>query len=84
MRVLIAAIVLTPGSTRGEVFATLYEELSTILEWTERQAVGRLLERQNPPLERRVLLIWLRGHATISNCFFERRHSYLPALCFRR
>ena len=29
-------------------------------------------------------LRWLRGHATISNCFFERRHSYLPALCFRR
>jgi hypothetical protein len=51
---LIEKIVLTPGAERGEVFATLHGDLATTLTWTERRAVGRLPERQNPPLLRRV------------------------------
>jgi hypothetical protein len=40
LRSLIEKIVLTPGAKRGEIEATLYGELGTILNWTERQAVG--------------------------------------------
>ncbi|WP_186820014.1 recombinase family protein, partial [Acidomonas methanolica] len=40
LRMLIEKIVLTPGPERGEVFAKLHGDLATILEWTERQAVG--------------------------------------------
>ncbi|CAI2931913.1 Resolvase domain [Aminobacter niigataensis] len=40
LRSLIEKIVLTPGTKRGEIEATLYGELGTILNWTERQAVG--------------------------------------------
>lgn len=41
LRALIEKIVLTPGPERGEIFATLHGELSTILNWVERQAVGK-------------------------------------------
>ncbi|WP_310204648.1 hypothetical protein [Ancylobacter sp. 3268] len=41
LRMLIERIVLTPGQERGEMFAALHGELRTILEWTERQAIGR-------------------------------------------
>jgi site-specific DNA recombinase len=41
LRMLIEKIVLTPGPERGEILATLHGELSTILEWTERQAFGK-------------------------------------------
>ncbi|WP_206613895.1 hypothetical protein [Paenirhodobacter populi] len=41
LRMLIEKIVLTPGPERGEIYATLHGELRTILEWTERQAVGK-------------------------------------------
>ena len=40
LRMLIEKIVLTPGPERGELYATLHGDLVTILEWTERQAVG--------------------------------------------
>ena len=48
LRLLIEKIVLTPGPTRGEIFATLHGELSTILDWTERQALGRLTKTNTP------------------------------------
>lgn len=38
---MIEKIVLTPGPERGEIYATLHGELRTILEWTERQAIGK-------------------------------------------
>ncbi|MFN3225838.1 MAG: recombinase family protein [Hyphomicrobiales bacterium] len=41
LRMLIEKIVLTPGPNRGDMDATLYGELGTILNWTERQAVGK-------------------------------------------
>ena len=41
LRMLIEKIVLTPGPERGELYATLHGELRTILEWTERQAIGK-------------------------------------------
>lgn len=40
LRMPIERIVLTPGNERGEMFAALHGELRTILEWTERQAIG--------------------------------------------
>ncbi|MBT1159632.1 recombinase family protein [Aminobacter anthyllidis] len=40
LRSLIEKIVLTPGAKRGEIDATLYGELGTILNWTKRQVVG--------------------------------------------
>jgi site-specific DNA recombinase len=48
LRMLIERIVLTPGPERGEIFATLHGELGTILEWTERQALGKTAKTTNP------------------------------------
>ena len=48
LRMLIEKIVLTPGPARGEVLATLHGELSTILEWTERQVVGKAGKKTKP------------------------------------
>ncbi|WP_245429004.1 hypothetical protein [Phyllobacterium phragmitis] len=45
---LIEKIVLTPGPERGEIFATLHGELRTILEWTERQALGKSTKTKTP------------------------------------
>ncbi len=40
--------VLTPGLERGEIYAKLHGELRTILEWTERQAVGKSAKTTKP------------------------------------
>ena len=48
LRMLIEKIVLTPGPERGEIYATLHGELRTILEWTERQAVGKASKTTKP------------------------------------
>ncbi len=48
LRGLIKKIVLTPGQERGEIYATLHGELATILEWTERQAVGKSTKNKTP------------------------------------
>ncbi|WP_247644457.1 MULTISPECIES: recombinase family protein [Brucella] len=48
LRMLIDRIVLTPGPERGEIFAALYGELRTILEWTERQAIGKVTKNKTP------------------------------------
>jgi site-specific DNA recombinase len=48
LRILIDRIVLTPGPERGEIFATLHGELRTILEWTERQAIGKAAKNKTP------------------------------------
>lgn len=48
LRMLIEKIVLTPGPERGKIYATLHGELRTILEWTERQAIGNDTKRKTP------------------------------------
>ncbi|MFC0243918.1 DNA resolvase [Falsochrobactrum ovis] len=48
LRMLIEKIVLTPGPERGELYATLHGELRTILEWTERQAIGKAGKTTKP------------------------------------
>ena len=48
LRLLIEKIVLTPGPARGEIDATLHGELATILEWTQRQALGRTTKTNTP------------------------------------
>ena len=48
LRALIEKIVLTPGPERGELYATLHGELRTILEWTERQAIGKSVKTTKP------------------------------------
>ncbi|MDP0929438.1 recombinase family protein [Paracoccus onubensis] len=48
LRMLIDKIVLTPGPERGEIYATLHGELRTILEWTERQAIGKAGKKTKP------------------------------------
>ncbi|RJL07393.1 recombinase family protein [Paracoccus aestuarii] len=48
LRALIDRIVLTPGDTRGEIFATLHGDLRTILEWTARQE-GKAGAKRNTP-----------------------------------
>lgn len=44
-------IVLTPGNERGEMFAALHGELRTILERTERQAIGKTAKTTKPAAE---------------------------------
>ena len=39
---------LTPGPERGEIDALLYGDLGTILEWTERQAIGKTSKTTKP------------------------------------
>ncbi|MCR4265897.1 recombinase family protein, partial [Nitratireductor sp. ZSWI3] len=48
LRMLIEKIVLTPGPERGEIYATLHGELRTILEWTERQSIGKAPKTNTP------------------------------------
>ena len=48
LRMLIEKIVLTPGQERGEIYATLHGELRTILEWTERQSIGKAPKTNTP------------------------------------
>ncbi|KAB2705929.1 recombinase family protein [Brucella intermedia] len=48
LRMLIEKIVLAPGPERGEIYATLHGELRTILEWTERQAIGKAGKMTKP------------------------------------
>jgi len=48
LRMLIEKIVLTPGPERGETFATLHGDLATILDWTERQAIGKAAKKTKP------------------------------------
>ena len=48
LRMLIEKIVLTPGPERGEIFATLHGDLAKILEWTERQAIGKTAKTTKP------------------------------------
>ncbi|MCO6393101.1 recombinase family protein [Aliihoeflea aestuarii] len=48
LRGLIEKISLTPGPERGEIYATLHGELSTILNWTERQAIGKTVKTTKP------------------------------------
>ncbi len=48
LRGLIEKISLTPGPERGEIYATLHGELGTILNWTERQAIGKTAKTKKP------------------------------------
>ena len=48
LRGLIEKISLTPGPERGEIYATLHGELGTILNWTERQAIGKATKKNTP------------------------------------
>jgi len=48
LRSLIEKISLTPGPERGEIYATLHGELGTILNWTERQAIGNAVKTTKP------------------------------------
>ncbi|MCL4069480.1 hypothetical protein M3484_23265, partial [Pseudomonas sp. GX19020] len=48
LRGLIEKISLTPGPERGEIYATLHGELGTILNWTERQAIGKASKTTKP------------------------------------
>ncbi len=48
LRGLIEKISLTPGPERGEIYATLHGELGTILNWTERQAIGNAAKTTKP------------------------------------
>ncbi len=48
LRDLIEKIVLRPGPKRGEIEATLHGELRTVLEWVERQAIGKAQNTNTP------------------------------------
>ena len=48
LRALIEKVVLTRGPNRGEIDAMLYGELGTILNWIERQVLGKAEKRNTP------------------------------------
>ncbi|MEW9613861.1 DNA resolvase [Shinella sp. S4-D37] len=48
LRMLIEKIVLTPSPNRGEIDALLYGELSQILNWVERKAIGKTSKTRKP------------------------------------
>lgn len=48
VRSLIEKIVLTPGPEREEIYATLHGELSAILNWVKRQAIGKAAKKNTP------------------------------------
>lgn len=48
LRMLIEKIVLSPGPNRGEIDALLYGELSTILNWVDRQAIAKAVKTKTP------------------------------------
>ncbi|MDH7789035.1 site-specific DNA recombinase [Ochrobactrum sp. 19YEA23] len=48
LRTLIEKIVLSPGKARGEIDALLYGELSTILNWIERQTAEKAQKTKTP------------------------------------
>lgn len=59
---MVEKIVLTPGPNRGAIAATLYGELSTILNWTEHQAFGKSTkEHSRSGAHGSVGIGWLRG-----------------------
>jgi len=49
------------GPGRGEILATLHGELGTILNWTERQAIGKSTKNNTPERHRECWYRWLRG-----------------------
>ncbi|MFC7706236.1 recombinase family protein [Plastorhodobacter daqingensis] len=51
LRGLIEKIILTPGSTRGEIYATLYGDLRTILHWLARQESAGSPKAKTPAVE---------------------------------
>jgi site-specific DNA recombinase len=62
LRLLIEKIVLTPGPERGEIDAMLYGELGAILNWVERQAIGKAAKTNTPGARSRECRFhWLRG-----------------------
>lgn len=50
LRGLIEKVSLMPGQERGEINATLHGELHTIVNWTERQAIGNVTKTKNRSL----------------------------------
>ena len=48
LRALIEKVVLAPSPNRGEIDAMLYGELGTILNWIERQTIGKAEKRNTP------------------------------------
>jgi site-specific DNA recombinase len=48
IRGLIEKIVLRPGPNRGEIDAMLYGDLGTILNWIERQPIGKTTKKNTP------------------------------------
>jgi hypothetical protein len=59
---LIEKIVLMPGPKCGEILARLPGELGTILNWTERQTIGKSTKNNTPEASHRECWYqWLRG-----------------------
>ena len=76
LRGLIEKISLTPGPKRGEIYATLHGELGTILNWTDRQAIGNAAKTTKPAADAPGLS--LSVVAGVRNCRY--RHSLEVAI----
>ncbi len=71
LRALIEKIVLTPGPKRGEIYAALHGDLATILEWTERQAIGNASRIKKPAAGAAGLLVSLVAGAGFEPAAFR-------------
>ena len=77
LRTLIEKIVLTPGPERGELYATLHGELRTILEWTERQAIGKASKTNTPGGASSGVLV-----SVVAGAGYDCRHKFVGSLVF--
>lgn len=78
LRGLIEKISLTPGPERGEIYATLHGELGTILNWTERQVIGKSAKTTKPAADATGLSLSVVAGTGFTNCFAMSKVIILP------
>ncbi len=79
LRMLIEKIVLTPGPERGEIFATLHGDLAKILEWTERQAIGKASKTTKPAVGAASLSVSMVAGQDLQTVSQYPKRSFRPA-----
>lgn len=84
LRVSIEKIVLTPGPSRGEVYARLHGDLATILEWVSRQEGKTGTKSKTPGGIRSGLSVSLVAGAGFVNCFAMSKAIIPPCLTMNR
>ncbi len=77
IRGLIERVTLIPGPRRGEMDVTLTGELGTILNWIERQTVGKTAKTTKPAADDAGLSL-----SVVAGAGFDRRHNFVKPWTF--